>query len=146
MRLTATVQDQASLGARTVQLIPYLDTPNNGGEYKVWITPVDRYDADAGKHGFVARFSKTDNFKIREIEVAPPPPPPDEPAPCCGDGNVDAGEQCDDGNTTNGDGCNNDCRLSNGQPCSGDNQCSSGACDSSTSRASSRRSRLKLFW
>ncbi|MDB4961148.1 MAG: hypothetical protein JWP01_1147 [Myxococcales bacterium] len=32
--------DHASLGAITVQLFPYLDTPNNGGEYKVWMTPV----------------------------------------------------------------------------------------------------------
>lgn len=23
-----------------VQLMPYDDTPNNGGEYKVWLTPV----------------------------------------------------------------------------------------------------------
>jgi cysteine-rich repeat protein len=31
----------------------------------------------------------------------------DEPA--CGDGTVDAGEDCDDGNTTNGDGCSATC-------------------------------------
>src|SRR5215467_12622113 len=30
-------------GATTVQLIPYLDTPNNGGVYKVWATTVDNY-------------------------------------------------------------------------------------------------------
>ena len=29
----------------------------------------------------------------------------------CGDGSVDAGEQCDDGNTNNGDACANDCTL-----------------------------------
>jgi cysteine-rich repeat protein len=29
----------------------------------------------------------------------------------CGDGNLDAGEQCDDGNTVNGDGCSASCRL-----------------------------------
>src|SRR5438105_9400727 len=30
-------------GAATVQLIPYSDTPNPGGEYKVWVTLVDDY-------------------------------------------------------------------------------------------------------
>ena len=29
----------------------------------------------------------------------------------CGDGTVDAGEQCDDGNFMNGDGCSNTCQL-----------------------------------
>jgi cysteine-rich repeat protein len=31
--------------------------------------------------------------------------------PTCGDGRLDAGEQCDDGNATNGDGCRSDCTL-----------------------------------
>lgn len=63
----------------------FLDTPNNGGEYKAWITPVAAYigvaDHDqavagtnqstscrAGEpcHGFEDSHSKTDNFKIRE--------------------------------------------------------------------------------
>jgi cysteine-rich repeat protein len=35
--------------------------------------------------------------------------PPPEPA--CGDGVLDAGEQCDDGNTTDGDGCSATCIL-----------------------------------
>lgn len=69
----------------TVQLIPYLDTPNNGGEYKAWATPVADYIAgcdilgvaagqelstvDCGQtgglyHGFIPKFSKTDNFKV----------------------------------------------------------------------------------
>lgn len=30
-------------GATTVQLMPFLDTPNNGGEYKAWATPVASY-------------------------------------------------------------------------------------------------------
>jgi cysteine-rich repeat protein len=30
---------------------------------------------------------------------------------CCGDGNPDAGEQCDDGNNNNADGCRNTCVL-----------------------------------
>jgi hypothetical protein len=55
-----------------VQLIPYDDTPNNGGEYKVWLTPLGAYqcqdltiDCQSGDHfGFVRSESKTDNFKV----------------------------------------------------------------------------------
>jgi hypothetical protein len=51
----------------TVQLFPFADTPNNGGVYKVWVTPTSRLDCDApgNKHCFVPRYSKTDNFKVR---------------------------------------------------------------------------------
>ncbi len=113
--------DHAALGAITVQLSPYDDTPNNGGVYKVWVTPVDNYAGDDDfvptsasdkvngedwakgvAHGFEPKFSKTDNFKVGPD--APPPPPPS-----CGDGDVDAGEQCDDGNPMNGDGCTAGC-------------------------------------
>jgi hypothetical protein len=65
-------------GALTVQLMPYNDTPNNGGEYKVWVTMADDYlcnsdltivDCGAKRggtaHGFVPRHSKTDNYKVR---------------------------------------------------------------------------------
>ena len=79
-------------GATTVQLMPYLDTTNNGGEYKVWATRLADYVAgceavnssvtnqaqalaqvDCGyatgkngsKHGFIPGESKTDNFKVR---------------------------------------------------------------------------------
>jgi cysteine-rich repeat protein len=31
--------------------------------------------------------------------------------PFCGDGSLDAGEQCDDGNTANGDGCDANCQF-----------------------------------
>jgi len=62
-------------GATTVQLMPFLDTPNNGGEYKVWVTLVEDFacypdlsavDCVSGnsKHGFIPRHSKTDNFKV----------------------------------------------------------------------------------
>lgn len=64
--------------AVTVQLMPYDDTPNNGGEYKVWVTLLEDYvcndnltlvDCGAKRggvaHGFVPRHSKTDNFKVR---------------------------------------------------------------------------------
>jgi hypothetical protein len=80
-------------GATTVQLMPYLDTPNNGGEYKVMVTEVSDYLAgcaalgvaagldvvDCGYtggnfHGFVPADSKSDNFKVgnerpREIDT-----------------------------------------------------------------------------
>ncbi len=79
-------------GGLTVQLMPYDDTPNPGGEYKVWVTPVDRYDTVDNK--FVHRYSKTDNFKVRVTTPppvdagvpdapcdAPPPPPPVDACP-----------------------------------------------------------------
>ena len=44
-------------GSVTVQLMPFDDTPNNGGEYKAWMTPV------AGFKDFLPSKSKTDNFK-----------------------------------------------------------------------------------
>jgi hypothetical protein len=61
----------ANDGGLTVQLMPYADTPNQGGEYKVWVTPVDKYDGVFSNH-----YSKTDNFKVRAT-VTPPPPPQD---------------------------------------------------------------------
>src|SRR5204862_3552931 len=57
-----------------VQLIPFNDTPNNGDEYKVWLTPTGSYSLTScgtvghgGKDafGFCDSHSKTDNFKIR---------------------------------------------------------------------------------
>ena len=76
--------------AIVVQLMPFFDTPNQGGVYKAWIIPADRYilnqgDPDAvpkslkvrGKQvGFKrdAGFGpprdqvKTDNFKVKEFE------------------------------------------------------------------------------
>ena len=63
-------------GATTVQLMPYLDTPNPGGVYKVWATLVQNYRCslnvvDCGfkpgqnVHGFSPSDSKTDNFKVK---------------------------------------------------------------------------------
>ena len=62
-------------GATTIELCPFLDTPNPGGVYKAWITPIGKFDGDPSKvdndcghgcfHGFVPAFSKTDNFKVR---------------------------------------------------------------------------------
>jgi hypothetical protein len=68
----------ADHNAVTVQLLPYDDTPNPGGEYKVWVTLLGHYqcadlsqvDCTGGRikgvaHGFVPKYSKTDNFKVR---------------------------------------------------------------------------------
>lgn len=55
-------------GSISVGLMPYDDTPNNGGEYKAWITPVEAYSPGSGFYGFIPRFTKTDNYKIRHRE------------------------------------------------------------------------------
>ena len=54
-------------GSISVGLAPFDDTPNDGGEYKVWMTPVGSYSTDTtvGTFGFLNDQSKTDNFKIR---------------------------------------------------------------------------------
>jgi hypothetical protein len=66
----ATGTDGEDLGI-TVQLFPFNDTPNNGGVYKVWVTPTEQLDCDApgNKHCFVPHHSKTDNFKVRDDRV-----------------------------------------------------------------------------
>jgi hypothetical protein len=55
-------------GATPVQLIPYLDTTNPGGVYKVWLTRVEDYDTSApicaGAFGFCNSDAKTDNFTV----------------------------------------------------------------------------------
>jgi hypothetical protein len=75
--------DQDHPPAITVQLFPFDDTPNNGGEYKVWVVTVEDFLAgcaalgvpnglavvDCGRaagnlHGFIPRHTKTDNFKV----------------------------------------------------------------------------------
>jgi hypothetical protein len=49
----------------------FLDTPNHGGEYKVWATPVGDYDLAncAGNYGFCSNQSDTDNFKVRSANL-----------------------------------------------------------------------------
>jgi hypothetical protein len=87
-------QDHYELGAITVQLFPYDDTPNPGGVYKAWITPVGDYAGDpyldcsgangkcnvngenwqpANIHGFIPAASKTDNYKVKDRGKPPPP-------------------------------------------------------------------------
>ena len=54
-----------------MQLIPFLDTPNNGGEYKVWLVPFAA--ATIGLDGIAIAFDpgnkKTDNFKVKTVTV-----------------------------------------------------------------------------
>ena len=73
--------------ATTVQLMPYKDSPNNGGVYKVWVVreedfalgvaefgltleeglaKVDVGNKAGNRHGFIPSHSKTDNFKVRK--------------------------------------------------------------------------------
>ena len=52
-------------GSKTVQLVPFLSAPN-GSEYKLWMTPVASYEWGRGAFGFLPKYSKTDNFKIKE--------------------------------------------------------------------------------
>ncbi len=81
-------------GAITVELFPYLRTPNPGGEYKVWMTPVGDYacsnplkpnqmECNVGFFGFIPSKSKTDNFKVFDYD---------------GDGTPDSEDACPDDN------------------------------------------------
>jgi hypothetical protein len=75
----ATGDDVDHPPAKTVQLIPYLDTPNPGGVYKVWVTRIEDFPAAClntvactvrgTKHGFNPGHTKTDNFKIGDPEI-----------------------------------------------------------------------------
>lgn len=70
-----TFPDTGGSGGRTVELCPFNDTPNPGGVYKVWVTPVGQLLGDPTQvdnpcgngcfHGFVPAFSKVDNFKVK---------------------------------------------------------------------------------
>ncbi len=64
-----------SNGSIAVQLIPYNDTPNNGGVYKVHLIPVTKATIDGIDPTvlhFSASDSKTDNFRV--LKDGPPPP------------------------------------------------------------------------
>jgi cysteine-rich repeat protein len=53
-----------------------------------------------------------------------------DPAPYCGDGEIDAGETCDDGNATPADGCEPDCTPTPPPPTCGDGEVDDGEeCD-----------------
>jgi hypothetical protein len=74
-------------GSTPVQMIPFADTTNPGGEYKAWIIRQDQASVVNDSNGnprvlyFSERDSKTDNFKVRERrecvgETCEQPPPP----------------------------------------------------------------------
>ena len=50
-----------------VQLPAFADTPNNGGEYKVWVSSSTDFEHSC---------TKTDNFKVKGEEPPPPTPEP----------------------------------------------------------------------
>jgi hypothetical protein len=52
-------------GSITVQLCPFSETPNNGDEYKAWMTPVTLNKT------FSRSASKTDNFKVNGLDACP---------------------------------------------------------------------------
>jgi hypothetical protein len=84
----ATGDDVDHPPAKTVQLVPFKNTTNPGGEYKVWVTRLEDFllgcqelgkpgttglelvdcgEKDGGNaHGFIPAHSKTDNFKVRD--------------------------------------------------------------------------------
>jgi hypothetical protein len=60
----------------TVQLSPYNDTPNAGGVYKLWMTPIGDVAAGCdptttGAGCFVNSSSKTDNFRVANQNTPP---------------------------------------------------------------------------
>ncbi len=69
--------------AISIQLMPYENTPNRGGVYKAWVTPIEFFDGDPTKvdngyrggyfHGFIPGHSKTDNFKVKKGKDVPTP-------------------------------------------------------------------------
>lgn len=73
----ASVANTGLCGGIAIQLIPYADTPNSGGVYKVWVTRVSDFaDAcgttpDCGLDGFVPGHTKTDNFRVAETSTPP---------------------------------------------------------------------------
>jgi len=60
--------DPGDCSSLQLQLAPFDDTPNNGGEYKVWITRLSDYNANGGT--FKPGSTKTDNFKVK-VTTAP---------------------------------------------------------------------------
>jgi len=56
-------------GAVGVQMVPFDDTPNNGGVYKAWVTRWSDYQANGNT--FKPGSTKTDNFHVKEPSIVP---------------------------------------------------------------------------
>lgn len=56
-------------GAVGVQMVPFDDTPNNGGVYKAWVTRFSDYQANGNT--FKPGSTKTDNFHVKEPSIVP---------------------------------------------------------------------------
>lgn len=68
-----------SNGATSVQLIPFNDTPNAGGVYKIWLLPstcATINSLDAKVLDFSGGCGNTDNFQIGAVNCDPNCPPP----------------------------------------------------------------------
>ena len=65
---THTVGSGKCTGGISVALAPFDDTPNPGGEYKVWMTPIGDYATNCPNFGFCD--SKTDSFKVKKSTAA----------------------------------------------------------------------------
>jgi hypothetical protein len=80
IHVTGPDQFDPGTGAITIRLanlscpVDFSTTPNNGGVYKVWVTPLSSFIGDPTQvdnscgtscfHGFIPSASKTDNFKV----------------------------------------------------------------------------------
>jgi hypothetical protein len=61
-------------GNISARLMPFADTTNNGGVYKVYATMIGDYDNNCeGVFGFIHDNSKTDNFRVKPSGTPPPP-------------------------------------------------------------------------
>jgi cysteine-rich repeat protein len=80
----------------TVQPTPHVDTPPR---------PPD----DPPGEGSGSGSGSGDRMSTCTENCGPATAPPADPV--CGNGSVEAGEQCDDGNTAGGDGCSSTCRT-----------------------------------
>jgi len=79
-KCNADISTCSDTGNISVRLMPYYDTPNPGGVYKVYATKVEDYDntcvAQGSVFGFIHDNSKTDNFRVK-------PTPQCEPTDLC---------------------------------------------------------------
>jgi cysteine-rich repeat protein len=85
------------------------DTAPLSGEYSVaWTITIYSGLNHVGTPEELASWPADRTFRLNtasgKFNCVPPPP-----EPICGDGTVDADEDCDDGNNTSGDGCSADC-------------------------------------